>query len=280
MLSVEDPHAIASPQWSPARCHRRRNPQIEEGRHPIRRVIGDDVVVRAAIFADGKDELAARLLFRHSSERRWSFAPMQRTDDDLWRGSFHVDKIGDWRFTLLGWVDHFASWAGELKKRIAAQNDAAISDVKPGATPGPDAGLNAEVKSGAADIALALRSGAQLIDAAAKRTRGNDAKRLRELAGNLEELAARNRSNYDNPCNDELMQLMRSYSYLTNATRYEIDFPGWTDLDLDKIGCSADESFVVDDLLNDRRYTWHDHNYVALPPGVQPAHIFRVSRIQ
>ncbi len=31
---------------------------------------------------------------------------------------------------------------------------------------------------------------------------------------------------------------------------------GWTNLDLDKIGCSASESFLVDDLLNGAQYTW------------------------
>ena len=55
---------------------------------------------------------------------------------------------------------------------------------------------------------------------------------------------------------------------------------GWTNLDLDQIGCSATESFLVDDLLNGAQYTWRERNYVALRPGVQPAHIFRVSRIQ
>ena len=55
---------------------------------------------------------------------------------------------------------------------------------------------------------------------------------------------------------------------------------GWTNLDLDKIGCSASESFLVDDLLNGVQYTWRACNYVALRPGAQPAHIFRVSRMQ
>ena len=55
---------------------------------------------------------------------------------------------------------------------------------------------------------------------------------------------------------------------------------GWTSLDLDKIGCSTHESFLVEDLLSGARYVWHDRNYVALRPGIQPAHIFRVSRMQ
>jgi starch synthase (maltosyl-transferring) len=53
---------------------------------------------------------------------------------------------------------------------------------------------------------------------------------------------------------------------------------GWTKIDLDKIGCSAQESFLVDDLLTGEQYVWRDRNYVALQPGVKPAHIFRVTR--
>ena len=55
---------------------------------------------------------------------------------------------------------------------------------------------------------------------------------------------------------------------------------GWTQLDLDRLGLSPGESFLVEDLLNGEQYTWRDRNYVALQPGVQPAHIFRISRLQ
>ena len=74
------------------------HPQIAAGRHPVCRIAGDEVVVTAAIFADGKDELASRLLFRHSSDRRWSFVPMHATGDDLWSGAFRVDKLGSLAF--------------------------------------------------------------------------------------------------------------------------------------------------------------------------------------
>ena len=123
------------------------NPQIDAGRHQICRVAGDEVVVTAAIFADGKDELAARLLYRHSSDRRWSFVPMRRGGQRfLERQRSVVDKLGGWRFTLLGWVDHFATWAGELKKRIAAQNDPQTSDGAPGAVAGSECGAECRVQ--------------------------------------------------------------------------------------------------------------------------------------
>ena len=164
-------------------------PQIDSGRHPICRVVGDEVVVTATIFADGKDELAARLLYRHSDDRRWTFSPMHATGNDLWSGSFRVDKLGCWRFTLLAWVDHFATWASELKKRIAAQNDPAVAE----AALESDAGLDVGSQPAEQDVALALRTGAALIQAAAQRAHGRDAKRLRENALELETLAAEKR---------------------------------------------------------------------------------------
>jgi starch synthase (maltosyl-transferring) len=199
------------------------NPQIDSGRHPIRRVAGDEVVVTAAIFADGKDEVAARLLFRHSNDRRWSFAPMHATGNDLWSGSFHVDKLGCWRYSLLAWIDHFATWASELKKRIAAQNEPATAET----TPNTDAGLNIGSKSAEQDVALALCSGAELIQAAAQRAPGNHAKRLREIAQRLDKLAAENRESYDDPCDEELLRLMSDYPDLANAARYDKELPVW-----------------------------------------------------
>jgi starch synthase (maltosyl-transferring) len=55
---------------------------------------------------------------------------------------------------------------------------------------------------------------------------------------------------------------------------------GWTSLDLDRLGIGPGETFLVEDLLSGATYTWKDRNYVALRPGIQPAHIFRVSRLQ
>lgn len=199
------------------------SPQIDSGRHPICRVAGDEVVISAVIFADGKDEVAARLLFRHSHDRRWSFAPMHAIGNDVWSGSFRAEKLGCWCFSLLAWIDHFATWRSELKKRIAAQNNPSSADVASESA----AGLNAGFASGNQDIALALRSGADLIREAAKRARGNDAAHLREISHRFETLAIESRQNYEDPCDRELVQLMEKYPDLANATRYDKELAVW-----------------------------------------------------
>ena len=200
------------------------DPQIDGGRHAIRRIAGDEVLVTAAIYADGKDELAARLQYRHSNDAQWRFVPMQATGNDLWSGAFHVDKLGVRRFTLLGWVDHFASWASDLKKRIAAQNnpsltdasqaDRTLSDVTGDATANSAAALNSGAgldigsNPAAQDIALALSSGAALERGASRRARGGDAKRLQQWAQKLEKLAQEKPAVSDDPCDASLYELM------------------------------------------------------------------------
>jgi len=54
---------------------------------------------------------------------------------------------------------------------------------------------------------------------------------------------------------------------------------GWTDLDLDELGLTAEEPYEVHDLLTDARYQWRGaHGYVVLDPAVVPAHVFALHR--
>src|SRR6201996_4327749 len=142
-------------------------PQVDGGKYPAKRVIGDLVEVTAAIFGDGHDHVAGRLLYRHETEKEWCEARFEPLTNDLWRARFPVDKIGAWRFTIEAWVDHFDTWAHDLGKRLDAQPDPK-EPTAPGTPP---------------DIPLALRIGANLLDGVAGRAEGsdaNDAKRLAE----------------------------------------------------------------------------------------------------
>src|SRR6202789_716135 len=205
------------------------NPQIDAGEYPVRRILGDEVNVTAAIFADGKDELAARVLYRHSSDSRWRLAPMLPTENDLWSSTFQVDKLGAWRFTIQGWVDHFATWAKDLKKRIAAQSPPTPEDAASTASENPEVGIEIGANPAAQDVALALQTGALLLHEAAERARRNDAKRLREIAESFEKLAEEKRAMYDDPCDEALMELTARYPDLANAAELDTELPIWVD---------------------------------------------------
>ncbi len=102
------------------------SPEIDCGRFPIKRVVGEAVVVEADVFADGHDVLAAALLHRREGEEAWSERPMAPLGNDRWRAAFPVTDLGRYRYTVAGWVDRFASWRRDLEKRLAAGQEVAV----------------------------------------------------------------------------------------------------------------------------------------------------------
>jgi starch synthase (maltosyl-transferring) len=104
----------------------RVRPAVDEGRYPIKRVVGETVLVEADIFADGHDELGAALRYRHEGEGTWHEVPMTLHENDRWRGSFPVKQIGCYVYWVVAWIDHFRSWQRDMRKRIAAGQDVAV----------------------------------------------------------------------------------------------------------------------------------------------------------
>ena len=51
-------------------------PAIDAGRFPIKRTVGEEVVVEADIFADGHDQLSAVLCYRWARDTVWTEVAM------------------------------------------------------------------------------------------------------------------------------------------------------------------------------------------------------------
>ena len=190
-------------------------PEVDCGRHPVRRILHDEVKVTAAVFGDGHDHLAARLLYRQKSDRRWRSTPMTALGNDLWTASFSATQLGAWEFTVQGWVDHFDTWNSDLKKRIAAQPDPNDLTPDPYMTP--------------QNIPLALRLGALLLEQTAGRAKGNDQKQLAEVVASLRWMADQDAALYEYPLNEGVVQLAARYPDLALATRYQHEMPVWVD---------------------------------------------------
>ena len=165
-------------------------PELDCGRFPIKRVTGESVEVEADIFADGHDTLRARLVWRHESQRAWRGTDMLPLGNDRWRGSFEVARLGRYVYGLIAWVDPFATWRGDLEKRMAADQD----------------------------IDIDLRIGADLIDAAAQRAAERDRDALRAFADALRDgtIEARTQAALE----PRLSRLAARYPDLRHATRY------------------------------------------------------------
>jgi len=101
-------------------------PEIDAGRFPAKRTIGDLVRVEADIFTDGHDSVAAVLLSRFEQTQTWTEQPMRPLVNDRWFGEFPVTELGRYRYTIHAWVDHWETWRRDLLKRIQANGDTGI----------------------------------------------------------------------------------------------------------------------------------------------------------
>jgi starch synthase (maltosyl-transferring) len=102
-------------------------PELDAGRYPVKRIVGDLVSVGADLIKDGHDVLAAHVLFKGPGDSDWSVAPMRFDfDSDRWYGEFRVDRLGTWTFTVEGWTDAFETWRTALQKKVAAGQDVSI----------------------------------------------------------------------------------------------------------------------------------------------------------
>jgi starch synthase (maltosyl-transferring) len=94
-------------------------PQLDCGRFPIKRVVGERVVVTADIFADGHDTVSARIRYQRQGDREWRETPMQLLGNDRWKGEFFIQEVGFYRYLIEGWIDHFKTWQQDLRKKFA-----------------------------------------------------------------------------------------------------------------------------------------------------------------
>jgi starch synthase (maltosyl-transferring) len=98
-------------------------PEVDGGRFPAKRIVGDEVTVEADLFADGHDQLAAVVRHRHEGDTEWTEAPMTLDVNDRWLAHFELDRIGVHRYTVDAWVDRFRTWSHDMRVKVAADVD-------------------------------------------------------------------------------------------------------------------------------------------------------------
>ncbi|HVM25378.1 MAG TPA: alpha-1,4-glucan--maltose-1-phosphate maltosyltransferase [Candidatus Limnocylindrales bacterium] len=98
----------------------RIEPELDGGRYPVKRVVGDQLFVTADIFADGHDLLDAALLLRADDEENWHEAPMRPVDNDRWSGHLALTRNRWHRYAVEAWRDVFGSWRDGIRKKLDA----------------------------------------------------------------------------------------------------------------------------------------------------------------
>ena len=170
-------------------------PEIDGGKYPIKRTVGEQVVVEGDIHADGHDVLSAVVLYRPERESAWLEADMHPLANDRWQGQFRVESLGSYFYTVQAWVDGFQSWSRDTVKKFEAGQD----------------------------ISVAAAMGARLIQSAADRAQGSDAQKLAaQFAAELKSLSLTGGEAVAKLArNAELAALMRRYTDRSRATTYD-----------------------------------------------------------
>ena len=154
-------------------------PELDGGRFPVKRVVGDVLEVEADLLVDGHDILAARLLYRHESESAWSELPLAPLGNDRWHATLPLSQLGRWHYTVESWVDEWASFVWGLRRKVDAQQDVSVELL--GA---------AELLRAAVDRAADAAAGAHVADHADARTLGNAAALVADVSADAKERAA------------------------------------------------------------------------------------------
>ncbi len=122
------------PKTKPARIQIQEvTPQIDCGRYPVKRTAGDRVDVTARIFRDGHETLGAAIRHRKPGSSSWTETPLEPLGNDVWSGSFEVDRPGLWCFRIEAWVDRVASFQEELRRKVAAGQSDLAGELSEGA---------------------------------------------------------------------------------------------------------------------------------------------------
>jgi starch synthase (maltosyl-transferring) len=93
------------------------SPSVDDGRWPIQRSQGEEVEVEAGVIVDGHEKLAVELLFAYEDEDP-RYKAMQLRWNDEYLASFPVEKLGMYRYKVRAWMDRFATWQDQFKRRV------------------------------------------------------------------------------------------------------------------------------------------------------------------
>ncbi|MEX0710314.1 MAG: maltotransferase domain-containing protein [Chloroflexota bacterium] len=184
------------------------SPELDCGRYPVKRVVGDDLLVTADIFADGHDLLDAVLLLRAEDDEAWTETPMRLVDNDRWSGATTLTRNARHRYVIEAWRDAIGSWRTATVKKLAA-------------------GMAIDTE---------LAEGRLLLQAALARSRGRDARTIRE-ALQREGRARSPRTRAAALAADAVVAAARRHADRSAATRSEPELPLM--VDRERARCSA-----------------------------------------
>jgi starch synthase (maltosyl-transferring) len=178
-------------------------PEVDCGDDAAKRVVGDELLVTADIYAEGHGLLDAALLIRREGSTRWSASPMRLVSNDRWSGAVRLRANGRHRYTIEAWRDAIGSWHSAVTTKLEAGQA----------------------------IGTELAEGRELLEATLGRVRGADS-RVIEAALAREGRARTDRSRAAALADASVVAAARRHPDRTAATRYRRELPLVVDREL------------------------------------------------
>jgi starch synthase (maltosyl-transferring) len=184
-------------------------PMVDNGRFPVKRVVGEGLTVEADILIDGHDHLAAQLLWRSADSREWQSTPMREIGNDRWQAQLppqSLQRVGRYFFAIEAWRDAFESYRDELEKKSRAGLD-----------------LTLELEEGRLLVAQAAEAGGD--EAKALKAIAKELLAIKTKAGDPDKLALHNAARTAQLLSPELEALMQRNLPRQFTARSEVDYP-------------------------------------------------------
>src|SRR5436190_373069 len=106
-------------------------PAVDGGLYPAKAVVNRPVNISADIFTDGMDSISASVNIKKVDGKQWKEYPLSLADNDRWAFPFIPEEIGFYQFQVSAWINHYASWRENIKKKFIGEVDISV-DLKNG----------------------------------------------------------------------------------------------------------------------------------------------------
>ncbi len=182
-------------------------PELDAGRFPVKRVVGESLEVSADILREGHEALAAVIMYRTVKDASWREVPMEHLGNDRWAGHFLLEENTRYVYVVEAYPDPYLSWAVDLGKRL-------------------EAGM---------EVSSELAEGAALLRALRPHVAGADRAWLERRLAEVER-AATPRERARLLLDEETSRLVSSYPDRSAATRYDRELEVVVDRPLARTG--------------------------------------------
>ncbi|MBN9110012.1 MAG: DUF3416 domain-containing protein [Pseudonocardia sp.] len=103
------------------------SPAVGDGRHPAKAVVGEVIPVRASVWREGHDAVAANVVWKKlGSDGETTHVRMvpDGVGNDRFVGTVVADEPGLWTFRVDAWSDPWATWRHGVQAKLAAGQSA------------------------------------------------------------------------------------------------------------------------------------------------------------